>query len=72
MKSTTTRDVGIQSVPPEDVGSGSRSPSTPGTPSIRERSVKYSEGESGDSSLSAEKEKVEEEEGKEEVIHYIN
>lgn len=49
-RSAVTRDVGIQSAPAADF-------SAPATPSIEERSIKHSEGESVDSSLSIEKDK---------------
>ncbi|KAI3462521.1 hypothetical protein Pfo_019184 [Paulownia fortunei] len=55
-KSSTTRDVGTQSTP---VDLSSSSPSPAPTPSIEERSIKLSEAEGGDSSVSSAKLKSE-------------
>ncbi|KZV53869.1 hypothetical protein F511_00135 [Dorcoceras hygrometricum] len=53
LKTITTRDIGTQSTP---VDLSSRSPSPIPTPSIEERSMKKSETEGGDSSVSSGKE----------------
>ncbi|XP_073044780.1 uncharacterized protein [Primulina eburnea] len=50
LKTITTRDIGTQSTP---VDVSSRSPSPIHTPSIEERSIKKSENEGGDSSVSS-------------------